>query len=178
MAERRPLYLDGDVLKEVGDGDTLTGAGSFLTGMVMGWHDTVAPSGWLLYDGATIGNAGSGADHAGAEYAALFEMVKARAPNTGSESFAGGDVVTLPDSRGRMPIGAETGTDHDLGEVGGVASHNLAHTHSVTPTEKMAEVNEILGEGFSGSGTFNTTSAGGTIDNRPPYFALNWIIKI
>lgn len=68
---------------------------------------TTNHSGWLLMDGKTIGKSGSGANYAGAQYAELFDILKYAAPNAGTEVFNSGNVVTIPDMRGRGPVGAD-----------------------------------------------------------------------
>jgi microcystin-dependent protein len=57
--------------------------------------------GWTFLDGSSIGNTGSGADREGAEYENLFNLVKNLNPNTGGEVWGSGDIVVLPDGRGR-----------------------------------------------------------------------------
>jgi hypothetical protein len=65
--------------------------------------------GWLISNGETIGNTGSGAAHTGAEYYSLYEKCKANGyGNLGSEDWASGNTVKIPDFRGLLPIGAGT----------------------------------------------------------------------
>ena len=74
---------------------TVTGS-SFNAGMIgeiRMYAAATAPSGWLLCDGSTIGNASSGATHAHANYAQLFEVVRGTSGpplygNSGSGAFA------------------------------------------------------------------------------------------
>ena len=112
-----------------------TGGGS-VTGAIMYTLDSSAPSGWLLLNADTIGNAVSGATHAGAQYETLFDIIKNVTPNTGAEVFGDGDTVTLPDARGRFIIGlAGAGTGSTLGGTGGSLDHTHtvnAHSHTVS----------------------------------------------
>jgi len=95
-----------------------------------------APAGWLLMNADTIGNAASGATHAGAQYETLFDIAKLLAPNTGAEVFAAGNQVTLADMRQRFALGkANAGTGAVLGSTGGTVDHTHTvanHTHTET----------------------------------------------
>ena len=108
-------------------------ADSLSTGVPVGsmqWYaGSSAPSGWLLLNADTIGNAVSGATHAGAQYETLFDIIKNVTPNTGAEVFGDGDTVTLPDSRQKFVLGkAGSGTGSTLGGSAG----NIDHTHTIT----------------------------------------------
>jgi len=58
-------------------------------------------SGYLLCNGETIGDVASGADNESSDYETLFEIIKSKTEygNTGSEVWANGDTVNLPDLR-------------------------------------------------------------------------------
>lgn len=104
--------------------------------------------GWIFMSGQTIGKTDSGALLTGDVLEELFELAKHWFPNTGSESWTDGDVVTLPDMRGRTIVGtnamggvpANTLSDTAANHVGGTfgaAEHQLTvgqmptHTHSM-----------------------------------------------
>lgn len=94
-------------------------------------HATIAPYGWLFANGETIGNTGSGADHEGDEYEYLFNLYKVVTEygNLGTEVFASGDTVLIPDMvncfvRNLDPAGSRT-----LGEY--ETDHMLAHSHQM-----------------------------------------------
>ncbi len=78
---------------------------------------TTNHSGWLIMDGKTVGNIGSGADYENAYYKELFDVIKFASPNSGSEVFDDGDTVVIPDMRGRGPVGADN--------MGGVSANVL-----------------------------------------------------
>lgn len=59
----------------------------------------------MLCDGGTIGDASSGAGSESADYETLFDLIKTLYGNTGTEVFADGDTVLLPDLRGRVVAG-------------------------------------------------------------------------
>lgn len=109
-------------------------------GGVIEWLTGTAPTGWFLCNGDTVGNAASGATHASADYETLFDIIKSVLPNAGTEVFANGDTVNLPNMKGRIAVGLDgADTDFDaLGETGGAKTHVLVeaelaqHDHTVT----------------------------------------------
>ena len=107
-----------------------TGGGSGAPiGAMLDYAGASAPAGWLLCDGATIGDAGSGATHEDGGYQALFDLIKDSWGNAGTEDFAAGDTVKLPDFRGRSPMGAGAGaglTARTRGQALGEEGHALA----------------------------------------------------
>ena len=140
---------------------TVTGS-SFeagIIGEIRMWSTLTAPNGWLLCNGSTIGNTGSGATNESASYAALFDLIKGTSGaglygNVGTESFISGDTVKLPDFRGRMPIGVgqqsntkynsssdnytTSGTNFAISATGGTEDHKITvnelaqHNHTTT----------------------------------------------
>lgn len=119
---------------------------SFPTGMIVPYAGASAPSGWLIANGSTIGNASSGGTaRANADTETLFLLLCEAWDNTalpiqdssGGASTRGGSCATdyaankrlpLPDLRGRVPIGSgqDSGlTQRVLGVKGGEESHSL-----------------------------------------------------
>lgn len=102
-----------------------------LPGIIKMFAGTFAPTGWLLCNGAAVSRT---------DYAALFDVI--------GTTYGAGDGSTtfnLPDLRGRVPVGAGTGTasdatSHALGQTSGAETHTLtsgqsgvpAHKHSIT----------------------------------------------
>ncbi len=74
-------------------------------GGLIPYAGATVPSGWLLCDGGTIGDANSGAGSESADYETLFDLIKTLYGNTGTKVFANGDIVSLPDLRGRVVAG-------------------------------------------------------------------------
>lgn len=121
--------------------------GAWTTGDVRTTGRNTAAEGWVFLLGQSVGNTGSGADLAGSQYQALFELVNSW-DSASTKTWANGDTVTLPDMRGRGIYGADNmgGTSVDVltqpnaetigGEVG-VESVVLAvdqmpsHTHTM-----------------------------------------------
>ena len=133
------------------------------------WSTGTAPTGWLICNGGTIGAVGSGATHESANYSQLFDLVKGTSGaglygNTGTESFASGNTVKLPDFRGRMPIGVgqqsntkynatsdnytSAGTNFAISASGGTENHKIttselaSHTHTATSANAQAAIND------------------------------------
>lgn len=155
---------------------------------------TANHSGWLLMDGKTIGDTGSGADYTGEAYRELFDLVKLCAPNAGTENFDSGAKVYLIDGRGRSVIGKDSGANvltvaftpnrDTMGGLAGEEAHKLTipempiHRH----TDQDAQMLISATAGGSGYQTQNgyTGYEGGDEKHNTvhPSFVLNWFIKI
>lgn len=138
----------------------------FTTGELKAFYLTTAPSGWIAMSGLTIGNAISGATgRANADTQNLFTVLWDNDPNltvsggrgsSASSDYALNKTITLPDFRGRVPVGLDnmggstagritsagsgiTGTT--LGATGGAEVHTLTtpqmpnHTHTASVTD-------------------------------------------
>ena len=188
-----------------GDGMVPTGQAGVPTGAVLPYVATSAPSGWLLCDGSTIGDVSSGADHEDVSYEDLFNLCKSLDGNTGTEVWASGDTVKLPDLRGRVVLALDDlgGTsaariagasipnrssdtwDETLGGSAGDDLHTLteaempSHRHNVWGNIQAASGSArrslVLGSGNNGLTDF--TGGDGAHNNMPPTFALGYIIK-
>lgn len=125
-------------------------------GGVLPYAGATSPTGWLLCSGQTIGDVGSGADFASADYETLFNLIKSYYGNAGTEVWADGDTVLLPDLQGRVIAGKDdmSGTSANrltdqtgglngdvLGDTGGSETHQLttaqmpSHQHKTDGTE-------------------------------------------
>jgi microcystin-dependent protein len=160
-----------------------------LVGEIKMWGTASAPTGYLLCDGSSVSTT---------TYAALFAVI--------GYTFGGsGASFTLPDYRGRMPIGVSG--SYALAATGGSANATLvSHTHTATVTDPGHDhdaITQTSGSSSSGaqfansfSGSVNTTStqmiqtattgitvanstegSSATNANLPPYLAINFIIK-
>jgi len=173
-------------------------------GGVLPYAGTTSPTGWLLCSGQTIGDVGSGADFASADYENLFELIKSHYGNAGTEDWASGHTVSLPDLQGRVIAGKDdmSGTSANrltdqsgglngdvLGDTGGAETHLLLaaesglpqHSHNIglgsatARGDSAAEVRRILNNGQSGNaGPLNAQEAH---NNVQPTIILNYIIK-
>ena len=187
----------GQVVQSDGDGSFsyATLASAFLSGMIMPYAGSSAPSGWLLSYGQAISRS---------TYSDLFSAI--------GTTYGAGDGSTtfnVPDLRGRTiagqddmggsssnrltsPINGDT-----LGATGGSESHTLteaelpSHTHSsggtisITRGSGSTETGvfglvEIISSGsntFSVSGTSGSAGSGSAHNNVQPTLILNYIIK-
>ena len=172
----------GKLLQVNAAGDGYELGGGFPVGTVAATISTSAPPGWLLLDGSTLGDAGSGADHAEAGYEALFALLyhslaNAEAPVSGGRGasaaadWAAGKRITLPDLRGRTLIGSGGGpslTARTHGGSGGTESHVLtesqipSHSHSGTTQATQGSDNVITDEtATNGEGALVGQGVGG-----------------
>ena len=146
-----------------GDGSSLTGISAFVSGMIILWSgaQNAIPSGWVLCNGSN----------------------------------------STPDLRDRFVVGA--GSSYSVGNTGGASSVTLStsqipsHNHSA-PSLSLLVSNNAGGSGSytnigrarssgnqesANSGSINmgsstgSTGSGGSHENRPPYYALCYIMK-
>ena len=108
----------------------------FLTGDVRMTGRPTAAAGWVFLVGQSIGGDASGADLKGVEYEDLFELAKTWAPNAGTENFAAGDSVVLPDMRGRGVYGADN--------MGGTAANTLTAAGSGVVGSNVGQESQTL----------------------------------
>jgi len=124
--------LDGSALTGLSSGD------SFPTGVVMPYVGSTAPSGWLLFNGDTIGSAASAATQNSDSNESLFtliydSMTDSEAPVSGGRGanaaadWAANKTITMPDPNRRAVIGTGTETHGDTG--GSADAIVVAHTH-------------------------------------------------
>ena len=162
-----------------------------IPGEIKMWPTASAPTGYLLCDGSSVSTT---------TYAALFAVI--------GYTFGGsGASFTLPDYRGRMPIGVSG--SYALASTGGSATTTLStpnlpsHTHSITdPGHTHNAITQVSGGSSAGnqyansfSGSVDTTStlmiqtastgitatnatgSGTAATTISPYLAINFIIK-
>lgn len=129
------------------------------TGFILPAIYSTAPTGWLLCNGDTIGKAGSGADHEGDEYEALFDYCKAYFGNAGTESFSGLDTVAIPNLGGEFLRFWDDDGDVDSGRTinSSQSDQNKAHDHGST--------------GSAGSHSHTLTISGSSSGSGEPYYA-------
>jgi len=194
--------LDGIDTQMKVNADAITALSSIPIGAPIPYFGSATPTNYLLCYGQTIGQVGSGADSESAAYETLFDIVKTCAPNAGTESFSGNDVVTIPDIRGRVVAGQDDmggtsanrltdqtgGVDGDvLGDTGGSETHTLteaqlaAHAHEqnvFVSTTITGSGGSVSFSGPTGSGQ-DTGSAGSDAahNNVQPTIILNYIVR-
>lgn len=151
--------------------------GAVPVGSVIPFAGSSAPTGWLLCDGTVKSRT---------TYANLFAEI--------STTYGAGDGSTtfnLPDMRGRVPVGLDSGTFDSLGEALGAESTTLTATQLPEHTHGVYLQGDGTGTGLSvdapnyiaGSGdelitqTLVNTTAGEAHSNLQPSRTLNFIIK-
>lgn len=130
-------------------------------GSIMLYGGATAPSGFLLCDGSTASRTGQ---------AALFAVLGTTF-NTGGES---GTQFRLPDLRGKVPVGAGTGsglTARALASSGGEETHLLSTTELPAHTHAFG----TLATAASGAHTHPVSDTGHTHGNGTayPFASLN-----
>ena len=171
-------------------------AAEMVSGMLMPFAGSSAPSGWLLCYGQAISRT---------TYADLFTAI-----GTTYGTGDGSTTFNLPDLRGRVIAGQDDmggasanrltgqtgGVDGDtLGGTGGAETHTLttaqmpAHTHGAGTFEVQGQsgsggdsgAESGTGDGTASdpavSGTSGSTGGGGAHNNVQPTLILNYIIK-
>lgn len=158
--------------------EALLGAGGVkglgTTGDVVQIAGVSLPTGWLLCDGSAVSRS---------LYAALFAAI--------GTSFGVGDgssTFNLPDLRGRVPIGAGTGsglTARTRGQQVGAETHTLsepelpAHTHTVPAVTLGGASGGVVTPGtLTQASATESTGSGAAHNNMQPSRVVNWIIKL
>lgn len=143
-----------------------------------------APTGFALCNGQTLDRA---------QYADLFRLIGTKYGTTNTSNFK------VPDLSGRFLVGV--GTGYSLGDTGGsqtvalTAAQMPVHNHDVTGKAGQAQKSgvglyasnvsggsgwQVLSTTEQGSVSGLTTTSAGSgqaHENRPPYFALEYIIR-
>jgi microcystin-dependent protein len=154
---------------------------NYLVGEIKMFAGSQVPAGWFFCDGSTVSRT---------TYAGLFRVI--------GTTFGAGDgstTFTLPDFRGRSPVGPGTGTASGataktLGSQpttgnGGEETHTMtqaelvAHTHTYTDNDYGATA--VAGAGYPSGGTVGKTT-GSTGSTTPfnvlhPMSVVNFIIR-
>lgn len=179
-------------------------------GFIIDYVGSSSPSGWLICNGSTIGNAASSATgRANADTAVLFGLLwnnwaDAQAAVSGGRGvsaaadFAANKTIAIPDLRGKVSAGVDSGTFSTIGNTIGEETHTLvdlelpitdSHQHALQATTTEAavgiDINVIVavGEGLGGGDYGPTGIAGGfgggeAHNNIQPTIVLNKIIKL
>lgn len=122
-------------------------------GTVLPFAGSVAPNGYLLCDGSPVSRT---------TYANLLAAI--------GTAYGGGDGTTtfnLPDMRGRVPVGKNTGTFNALGKTGG------EETHVTTVNEIPAHGHTVNNATVTGSTDQNTTALSTGTDSPDHYHQYN-----
>lgn len=142
-------------------------ADGFLVGDIRITGRSEPAEGWLFLVGQSIGNTGSGADVEGEDLEALHDLAKGWAPNLGSEDFANGDIVVLPDMRGRVIAGTDNMGGNSANrltapEADQVGGHLGAESHQLTVNEMPAHSHGMGAAGNHNHGYTDVSTVGGS----------------
>lgn len=168
VAANNAVQLDGSAKLPAVDGSALLNIG--VPGTILDYIGTIAPTGYVLAAGRTIGNATSGAtERANADTVTLYtllwnSMADAQAPvSTGRGASAAADyaankTITVPDLRGRVTAGKD--------DMGGATASRLTNAVSglTGTTLGLAGGNERMQQhlhDYGGSLSYLLAGAGG-----------------
>ena len=157
---------DGDIWYDLTG--TSGGSGSFVTGMIMMFSGTTAPSGWAFCDG-TNGTP---------DLRNRFIMAAHSMSKTGTTSQAG---PTFDATTGAVN---ESG-QYEPGDIGGEAAHQLTeaelarhrHTYNGGNFKELQGDSAGLDDYANSGGNTGRTGEDKYHENRPPYYALAFIMK-
>jgi hypothetical protein len=175
-------------------------AGTQPTGLVLPFIGLVAPPGWIISGGGTIGNPSSGGtQRANVDTEALFtllwdSMADAQAPvssgrgASAAADFAANKNITVPAMAGRVPVGTGGTAPAIHGDNGGsetvalVTAELAAHTHGSNAAGAAGGTTLTDNTGAftvpnSGSAT-DSEGSGTAHENMMPWFSLAYIIKL
>lgn len=170
---------------------TVVNNGSPIPGTIQMYAGSIAPEGFLICDGSAINRI---------DYSVLFSII--------GQTYGAGDGVTtfnIPDLRGRVPLGAGTGTavdatTHTLGDQNGAETHTLTvdempnHEHKFQRQQWYSsdtQISSSTGTIYSwksttggttyygyqgGNGQYGPIGGSQAHSNMQPYLAINYII--
>ena len=158
-----------------------SGNGSGLTGVVPAgvismYGATTPPKGWLVCNGQAVSRT---------TYSALFAAI-----GTTYGSGNGSTTFNLPNLKGRVPVGHDTGQTEfsAIGKKGGSKTHSLStseipsHRHTISGISNGSGVGSEAIVGAYNPGSFHThktdyAGGGSAHNNMQPYVTLQFIVK-
>ena len=160
-------------------GDISQTTGGFLTGMIMMWGGTTAPPGWQLCDGGTASTSALQTLLGQTDVPDLRDKFVIGAGNSYARHAEGGESTVqlqtthLPSHRhfafrsgnhGSARTGSNLSANNTPGSGSGAS--NLYEGYNITHSGSDADV-----------GRTSPTGSGSAHENKPPYYALTYIIK-
>ena len=161
VADTNKIFMfNGSAWCEIFDLDNVASVSSLNTlrtvpvGVINQYVGSSAPDGWLFCDGGAGTGAGTGTLNAsaGQPYADLWNVLN----TAGFSGIGSQSAMTLPDLRGRVPVGKGTNGDVDvLGDNEGILSANVGnrspkHNHSNTLSAATSITNTLSVRGAGG----------------------------
>lgn len=146
--------------------------GGLPAGSIIQWGTNTPPTNWLICDGSAVSRS---------TYSSLYAAI-----GTTYGTGNGSTTFNLPDLRGRVPVGKNSGTFGTLAGTGGAETHTLtvaempSHQHTQATGGNLTTALPQAGSGIIGTAnTSLTTATGGgqAHNNLQPYLVVNYIIK-
>ena len=165
--------------------DTLTagnfsGVGAFVTGMIMMWGGTTAPTGWQLCDGGTASTSTLQTVLGQTNVPDLRDKFVVGAGNAYARHATGGE-STVQLSETHLPEHYHLGFANATGSQQRTGSNLSANNYAAkgTGAGNIYETYNITtaGTGSGYAGRSSTVGDGTAHENKPPYYALTYIIK-
>lgn len=155
---------------------TAADIGACQPGSILVWSTSTAPTGWLLCNGLSVSRT---------TYSALYNKITTKyGSGNGSTTF------TLPNLKGRVPVGVGSSPFTSLGNNGGSTSVTLTvsqipqHNHGQVVTAGENGTSTRIDYAGDGAGNIYTqgaksenTGGGSSHTNLQPYLTVNYIIK-
>ena len=155
---------------------TAADIGACQPGSILIWTTSTAPTGWLLCNGSSVSRT---------TYSALYNKITTKyGSGNGSTTF------TLPNLKGRVPVGVGSSPFTSLGNNGGSTSVTLTvsqipqHNHGQVVTAGENGTSTRIDYAGDGAGNIYTqgaksenTGGGSSHTNLQPYLTVNYIIK-
>ncbi|MBC5786915.1 phage tail protein [Clostridium facile] len=155
---------------------TAADIGACQPGSILVWSTSTAPTGWLLCNGSSVSRT---------TYSALYNKITTKyGSGNGSTTF------TLPNLKGRVPVGVGSSPFTSLGNNGGSTSVTLTvsqipqHNHGQVVTAGENGTSTRIDYAGDGAGNIYTqgaksenTGGGSSHTNLQPYLTVNYIIK-
>ncbi|WP_270739549.1 phage tail protein [Massilioclostridium coli] len=155
---------------------TAADIGACQPGSILVWTTSTAPTGWLLCNGSSVSRT---------TYSALYNKITTKyGSGNGSTTF------TLPNLKGRVPVGVGSSPFTSLGNNGGSTSVTLTvsqipqHNHGQVVTAGENGTSTRIDYAGDGAGNIYTqgaksenTGGGSSHTNLQPYLTVNYIIK-
>ena len=155
---------------------TAADIGACQPGSILVWTTSTAPTGWLLCNGLSVSRT---------TYSALYNKITTKyGSGNGSTTF------TLPNLKGRVPVGVGSSPFTSLGNNGGSTSVTLTvsqipqHNHGQVVTAGENGTSTRIDYAGDGAGNIYTqgaksenTGGGSSHTNLQPYLTVNYIIK-
>lgn len=143
------------------------------TGLAVPYEGDTAPAGWHLCDGSAHGSAALRA-HLGSDFAPDFRDRFIVAAGREYARGATGGAASVALSVAEVPV-----HDHSVGWAAdsGVVDGNIYSTAANPTTVRFQKGGPYGMAGGAGAGLTGDRGGGQAHENRPPYYALVWIIK-